>query len=188
MSGDGAKGAKSYKEKKTHKGKTYSGMRVGGVHSWTYPDGSWKERKVDPKRWEFTYASRKDRDRRAPKGSGAGEGSGYHWYITAHQWVRKLDANRYATFMEGNKRLISFQKPDWQVWNSQFKNQRSADQRVIEALEDEIERVREAPKMENPWEIPTYENLILPKIEKEEREREMITAIVREEELAAAGL
>lgn len=126
----------SYKEKKEHEGKTYRGMRVGGRHRWRYADGTWREEKATPDRWAFSYAAHKHRHARAPQGSGAEPGSGYHWLILAHQWVEKEDANTYATFMEGEKRLIAFRKPAWEQWNTQFGNQPSARERTVRALEE----------------------------------------------------
>lgn len=149
----------AYEEKKKHAGKTYSGMRVGGVHRWDYPDGDWWERKREPSLWEFTYACHKRRKAKAPKGSGAGVGSGYHWAIVAHQWVRKSDANTYATFMEGHKHLLSFQKPDWGSWNTQFRNQPSAKQKMIRVLERELESLQDRESMEEPGDLPELESL-----------------------------
>lgn len=132
-----------YGEAKRHEGRTYRGMRVGGVHRWSYPDGEWTERKVAPDRWEVTFTSLKRRKRRAPARSGAETGSGYHWLIVAHQWVEKLDANTYSTQMEGAKYLVAFRKPGWPVWNTQFRNaKRHARERTIAALEAEIARLK----------------------------------------------
>ncbi|HEX2065594.1 MAG TPA: hypothetical protein VHI93_02170, partial [Candidatus Thermoplasmatota archaeon] len=94
-----------YGDVKEFRGKAYHGMKVGGVHRWDYPDGYWEERKVDPQRWEVMFRSLKRRKGKAPRGSGAGVGSGYHWLIVAHQWVHKLDDNTYSTLMEGSKYL-----------------------------------------------------------------------------------
>ena len=136
---------KRYGEAKEYHGKTYHGMKVGGVHRWSYPDGEWTERKVEPDRWDVTFTSLKRRKRRAPARSGAETGSGYHWLIVAHQWVEKLDANTYSTQMEGSKYLVAFKKPDWPVWNTQFRNaKRRARERAIAALEDALRRLREA--------------------------------------------
>src|SRR2546426_8454139 len=74
-------------------GETYSGMAVGGEHTWLYPNGLWKETKVAPDRWDFTFSSLKERERSAPPGSGVPVGTQYHWYILAHQRVRKIDAD-----------------------------------------------------------------------------------------------
>lgn len=132
----------AYADEKSYGSAKYHGMKVGGLHQWTYPDGQWTERKVAPDRWEVTFSSLKRRNRKAPANSGAGVGSGYHWLIVAHQWVDKLDANTYATQMEGTKHLVAFRKPDWPVWNTQFRNsKRHAKQKAIAALQDMIARI-----------------------------------------------
>ena len=129
----------AYRDEKTYGSSNNHGMKVGGRHLWTYPDGRWTERKVAPDRWEVTFSSLKRRNSRAPKGSGAEVGSGYHWLIVAHQWVGKLDANTYATQLEGRKYLIAFRKPDWPLWNTQFRDsKRGAKERTIAALQDAI--------------------------------------------------
>jgi hypothetical protein len=156
---DTSKAAESYERKKTYKGKSYSGMRVGGVHRWDYPDGRWNERKVDQKMWKFAFASHKYRKRRAPEGSGAGVGSGFHWLIVADQWVEKTDANTYATIMEGEKHLLGFRKPDWDRWNTEFRNQKSARQKTIMILREILERLEadeDAGSIEEPWDHPNF--------------------------------
>ena len=82
---------------KDFEGKKYTGMRVGGTHQWYYDKGEWKEKKITPDKWEFTYATNKRRAWQAPEGSGVPVGTEYHWYLLAHQNVRKLDANSYTT-------------------------------------------------------------------------------------------
>ena len=52
---------KSYNEYKEFQGRKYTGMRVGGTHHWYYDKGEWKERKVAPDKWEFTYDTNKRR-------------------------------------------------------------------------------------------------------------------------------
>jgi hypothetical protein len=134
----------SYDDEKSYGSAKYHGMKVGGIHRWTYPDGKWQERKVAPDRWEVGFTSLKRRDRRAPEGSGAEVGSGYHWLIVAHQWVDKLDANTYATRLEGTKYLVAFRKADWPVWNTQFRNaKRHAKERTLAALRDLVRRIEE---------------------------------------------
>lgn len=141
------KGAKpgsrwAYGSEKAYGSAKYHGMRVGGEHRWTYPDGQWTERKVRPDRWDIRYTSLKRRNKKAPGSSGAEVRSGYHWFITAHQWVEKLDANTYATHLEGSKYLVAFRKPDWPVWNTQFRNaKRHAKERTIAALQDAVRRI-----------------------------------------------
>ena len=36
-------------------------MRVGGTHEWYYDRGVWKEKKIAPDKWEFTYSVKKTR-------------------------------------------------------------------------------------------------------------------------------
>lgn len=50
-----------YYEYKNFEGKKYTGMRVGGTHQWYYDKGEWKEKKITPDKWEFTYATNKRR-------------------------------------------------------------------------------------------------------------------------------
>ena len=77
----------SYNQYKVFEGKQYSGMKVGRSHSWYYDKGEWKETKITPDLWEIRYAVIKRRKGKAPEGSGVPVGTGYHWYILAHQDV-----------------------------------------------------------------------------------------------------
>ena len=86
----------SYNKYKEYEGKQYSGMRVGGSHKWYYDKGEWRDRKITPDIWEISYAVTKRRAGKAPEGSGVPVGTEYHWYILAHQNVRKLNANDYT--------------------------------------------------------------------------------------------
>jgi hypothetical protein len=81
-------GGGGYNALKTHKGQLYSGMAVGGSHTWNYDPGTWKETKEEPDLWRIDYQTNKRRARNAPKGSGAPVGTEYHWLIVGHQ-VRK---------------------------------------------------------------------------------------------------
>jgi hypothetical protein len=36
-------------------------MRVGGTYEWYYDRGVWKEKKIAPDKWEFTYSVKKTR-------------------------------------------------------------------------------------------------------------------------------
>lgn len=74
-----------YNALKTFKGQVYSGMAVGGSHTWNYDQGVWKEAKIEPDLWKIDYRTAKRRTRKAPKGSGAPVGTQYHWLIVAHQ-------------------------------------------------------------------------------------------------------
>ena len=69
--------AKTYNELKTFKGKQYTGMKVGRSHKWYYDKGEWKEKKVTPDKWEFSYSVTKRRAGHAPEGSGVPVGTEY---------------------------------------------------------------------------------------------------------------
>jgi hypothetical protein len=99
-------------------------VKVGGSHTWYYDKGEWKEKKVAPDKWEFNYAVTKRRAGHAPEGSGAPVGTEYHWYILAHQSVRKLDANNYSTSMTGLKYKLGHKHADKDDWSSTDKAQR----------------------------------------------------------------
>jgi hypothetical protein len=93
--------SKSYNQFKEFEGKKYTGMKVGRTHKWYYDKGEWKEKKVTPDKWQFTYNVTKRRAGIAPEGSGVPLGTEYHWYILANQNVKKIDANSYTTSMIG---------------------------------------------------------------------------------------
>jgi hypothetical protein len=78
-------GGKGYNEIKSFNGQMYSGMAVGGSHTWNYDPGVWHETKQEPDLWKVDYKTQKRRARPAPKGSGAPVGTEYHWLIVAHQ-------------------------------------------------------------------------------------------------------
>jgi hypothetical protein len=68
--------------------------------------------------WEIEYQVTKRRAGKAPEGSGVPVGTEYHWYILAHQHVRKLDANNYSTTLTGLKYKLAhkrFDKPKWNI-------------------------------------------------------------------------
>jgi hypothetical protein len=100
--------SKSYSQFKEFEGKKYTGMKVGRTHKWYYDKGEWKEKKVTPDKWQFTYTVTKRRAGIAPEGSGVPLGTEYHWYILANQNVKKIDANSYTSSSEDaqRKRLI----------------------------------------------------------------------------------
>ena len=138
----------SYDDLKQHAGRLYSGMAIGGRHSWEYPNGHWDERKVAPDRWEFTFSSVKKRTRGAPEGSGAPPGTQFHWYLLAHQRVRKLDQDAYETFMQGVKYKLAHKRPHWKMWNTEYPGNRSERELLIGILEDTLQRLRaEEPEL-----------------------------------------
>lgn len=110
--------AQSYNEVKTFHGQQYTGMKIGRTHKWYYDKGEWKEKKITPDLWHFTYAVTKRRAGRAPEGSGVPTGTEYDWYIAAHQNVRKLNANDYTTSMTGLKFKVAHKRADSDKWSS----------------------------------------------------------------------
>jgi hypothetical protein len=116
--------AASYNQPKHFKGLQYTGMHVGRSHKWHYDEGEWIETKITPQLWEISYDVTKRRVGHAPKGSGVPVGTGYHWYILAHQVVKKLNANDYTTEMNGLKLKLSHKRADKQSWSASPANQR----------------------------------------------------------------
>jgi hypothetical protein len=114
-------------------------MRVGGTHEWYYDKGEWKEKKIAPDKWEFNYSVKKTRAWQAPEGSGVPVGTEYHWYILAHQNVRKLDANSYVTSMTGLKYKLAHKRIGRERWSSTDNTQRK---RLIEILQELIDQLK----------------------------------------------
>jgi hypothetical protein len=131
--------SKSYNEFKEFEGKKYTGMKVGRTHKWYYDKGEWKEKKLTPDKWQFSYNVSKRRAGNAPEGSGVPVGTEYHWYILANQNVKKLDANNYTTSMIGLKYKLAHKRAERNNWSSSDNEQRK---RLIEILEELIENVK----------------------------------------------
>ena len=151
----------SYDDPKVWQGRRYSGMRVGGRHDWDYPDGRWQETKVAPDQWDFTFRSTKRRRRHAPEGSGAEPGTKFHWFLLAHQRVRKVDEDTYETFMEGSKWKVAHRKPRWSKWSSEYDEQLPARDRVAQILEDTARGLRGEGPMRAPRLEPTLDPRVL---------------------------
>jgi hypothetical protein len=131
--------SKSYNQFKEFQGKNYTGMRVGRTHKWYYDKGEWKEKKVTPDKWQFSYNVTKRRAGNAPEGSGVPVGTEYNWYILANQNVKKLDANNYTTSMIGLKYKLAHKRADRNNWSLSDNAQRK---RLIEILESLIENIK----------------------------------------------
>lgn len=130
----------SYNEYKEFEGRKYTGMKVGRSHKWYYDKGEWKEKKITPDKWEFTYAVNKRRAGHAPEGSGVPVGTEYHWYILAHQNVKKLDANSYTTSMTGVKYKLAHKRSMSEKWSATDKAQKK---RLIQVLEELVGQLKE---------------------------------------------
>src|SRR5206468_7378351 len=131
--------SKSYNQFKEFEGKKYTGMKVGRTHKWYYDKGEWKEKKLTPDKWQFTYNVTKRRAGNAPEGSGVPVGTEYHWYILANQSVKKLDANNYTTSMIGLKYKLAHKRAERNNWSSSDNAQRK---KLIEILEELIDNVK----------------------------------------------
>ena len=130
--------AKTYNQFKVFEGKKYTGMRVGGRHKWYYEKGEWKETKVAPDRWEFSYAVPKRRAGHAPAGSGVPVGTEYHWYILAHQNVRKVDANTYTTALTGLKYKLAHKRAGKDTWSAGDQAQRRHLIKILQEMIDDL--------------------------------------------------
>ncbi|KAF7589908.1 hypothetical protein BBP40_003526 [Aspergillus hancockii] len=138
-----AVGAGGYNALKSYKGQVYSGMSVGGSHTWNYDQGLWKETKEEPDLWRINYQTNKRRARKAPEGSGAPVGTEYHWLVVAHQFVKKTDANTYETNLTGSKYKLAYKSATSNSWSvPTVKKQR---EREVELLEDAKQRVQGLP-------------------------------------------
>ena len=109
--------AASYNQYKFFEGQQYTGMKIGRSHKWYYNKGEWRDHKITPDLWEIEYKVTKRRAGKAPEGSGVPIGTEYHWYILAHQHVKKLDANSYSTTLAGLKYKLAHKRFDNDKWN-----------------------------------------------------------------------
>lgn len=144
--GDKSDAAVSYDDFKSYEGRKYTGMKVGRSHKWYYDRGEWKEKKVTPDLWQISYAVTKRRAGKAPEGSGVPVGTEYHWYILAHQNVRKLNANDYTTSMAGMKFKIAHRRAGSEKWSATPKTQRK---RMIKFLQDVLRDLEKEPVQED---------------------------------------
>ncbi|HYF31545.1 MAG TPA: hypothetical protein VD993_10540 [Chitinophagaceae bacterium] len=135
--------SRTYNEFKEFEGQQYTGMKVGRSHKWYYDKGVWKETKITPDLWEIAYAVTKRRAGKAPEGSGVPVGTEYHWYILAHQNVRKLDANSYTTTLTGLKYKLAHRRADKDKWNVSARAQRK---RLIKVMQDLIAQLEKEPE------------------------------------------
>lgn len=133
----------SYDQYKVYDGKQYTGMKVGRTHHWHYDMGDWKERKITPEKWEFTFDVTKRRTGHAPEGSGVPVGTGYHWFILAHQYAEKLDAHDYTTQMVGLKFKLSHKRVGKAKWSASTNAQRK---QLIQILQSAINELKKEPE------------------------------------------
>jgi hypothetical protein len=150
----------TYNEFKQFEGRQYTGMKVGRSHKWNYDQGEWKETKITPDLWEISYAVTKRRAGHAPVGSGVPLGTEYHWYILAHQNVRKLNANDYTTSMTGLKFKLAHKRADKENWSASAKAQRK---RLVKLLQEMIVQLEREPlSLEFAYKGKTYKGEAFP--------------------------
>jgi hypothetical protein len=142
--------AATYDEFKQFEGKKYTGMRVGRGHKWHYDPGTWTETKLTPDKWEISFAVQKRRSGKAPEGSGVPVGTEYHWYILAHQNVKKVDANTYTTAMTGVKYKLAHKRADKTEWSSTARAQR---RHLAQILEEMLVDLRQDDHVNSPDEV-----------------------------------
>jgi hypothetical protein len=130
----------SYDSYKEFEGSQYTGMKVGRTHHWKYDKGDWREKKITPEKWEFTYDVVKRRTGHAPEGSGVPVGTGYHWFILANQYAEKLDANDYTTQMVGLKFKLSHKRAGKDNWNAGGTAQRKHLIQILQSVIAELKR------------------------------------------------
>ena len=133
------KPADSYNAFKEYNGKRYTGMAIGRAHKWNYDKGVWRETKVTPERWDLSYNVVKRRAGHAPEGSGAAVGTAYHWFILAHQFVEKLNANDYTTAMTGVKFKLAHKRASKGTWSVSDEKRRKELIRILKEFIKELE-------------------------------------------------
>jgi len=152
--------AASYNQLKEFNGQQYTGMQVGRSHYWYYDKGQWKETKITPDLWEISYAVTKRRKGKAPPGSGVPVGTGYHWYIIAHQKVIKLNANDYSTAMTGLKYKLAHKRAEKDTWSTTAPTQRK---HLVKFLKEWIEQLEKQPvPLEFDYKDKTYKGEAIP--------------------------
>ena len=135
-----SKVAASYEAIKNYNGKQYVGMQIGRSHKWYYDKGEWKDKKITPDLWEIRYAVTKRRAGKAPKGSGAPIGTGYHWYILAHQEVLKLNEDDYSTVLSGLKYKIAHKRAAKGNWSASVATQRKTLLKFLKEMVAQLEK------------------------------------------------
>jgi hypothetical protein len=133
----------SYDTWKFFEGQFYKGMKIGRSHKWYYDKGEWHDKKITPDLWEINYAVTKRRAGKAPKGSGVPVGTEYHWFILAHQMVKKLNADDYTTSLSGTKYKVAYKKAETGKWSASPRAQRN---RMIRFLEDMLHDLKQQAK------------------------------------------
>jgi hypothetical protein len=168
--------AATYNEFKEFEGQQYTGMKVGRSHKWYYDKGIWKETKMTPELWQIDYGVVKRRAGKAPEGSGVPVGTEYHWYILAHQNVRKLDANSYTTTLTGLKYKLAHKRADNDKWSVSDKTQRKKLVKILQDLIKQLEKDPEEAKEAAAKKTPLRKTRVKKKGAKRKKEEEFAEA------------
>jgi hypothetical protein len=111
-------------------------------HHWNYDGGDWKESRITPDLWEFSYAVTKRRVGPAPDYSAVPAGTEYHWYILAHQTAIKRNANDFDTRMTGLKFKLAQKRSPRGKWSASGPTQRK---HLIAFLKEFVEQLEKKP-------------------------------------------
>jgi hypothetical protein len=171
--------AATYNEFKEFEGRRYTGMKIGRSHKWYYDQGEWKETKITPDEWQINYAVKKRRAGKAPEGSGVPVGTGYHWYILAHQNVTKLNANDYSTSMTGVKFKLAHKRADQEKWSASPRAQRNKLIKILKEMIQELENQTDEPAVLEArprMAVKKKKAAAKPKKTKARTKRELVTA------------
>ena len=95
-----------------------------------------------PDHWVFSFLSEKKRAMMAPEGSGALPGTQYHWFILAHQRVRKVDQDTYETVMEGVKYRVAHKRLHWRGWSTDYPDHEPEREILIRILEEQLAELK----------------------------------------------
>ena len=157
--------AATYNAFKEFEGRRYTGMKIGRSHKWYYDKGEWKEKKITPDEWEIHYAVTKRRAGHAPEGSGVPVGTGYHWYILAHQNVTKLNADDYSTSMTGIKFKLAHKRAGTDKWSAGPRAQRNHLIKILKQMVADLEAQadeREEKKSSAEKQQPSVRKIAIP--------------------------
>jgi hypothetical protein len=115
----------AYNWLKDFHGQKYSGMKIGLSHTWQYDAGKWKETKITPDEWEFTFKVTKRRAGRARRARGIG-GHGLSLVYTRRSECGEAGCQQLSTNMLGVKFKIAHKRADKEKWSLTRKDKRKS--------------------------------------------------------------
>ena len=96
----------------------------------------------------------------APEGSGVPVGTEYHWYILAHQNVKKLNADDYSTVLSGLKYKLVHKRAGKDKWSASAKAQRKHLRKFLQEFIAQLEK--EPVPLEIEYDGKTYKGEAVP--------------------------